>query len=260
MYYKRKGFPEEGELVFCTVTKVRYNSVFCNIEEYRRTGLIHISEISPGRIRNIRDYVQEGKKIVCKVIDIDEDKGHIDLSLRRVTEIEKRKKITARKQESKAEKIIKQVAKRADEKQRKVYKKISTPLLKEYLYVHQAFQDVVENGKDVVDLGVPEKYADTLHELVEEKIKPRSVSISGELAIKTWDENGLQTVKDALKTAKQQGKKIEIRYLGSGRYEVNVEAREYKEAEKDMEKALDKAKEVIQKSGEYEYEFERKER
>ena len=67
MLYKKQGFPEEGELVFCTVSNVQHHSVFCQLEGYGKTGMIHISEVSPGRIRNIRDFVSEGKKIVCKI-------------------------------------------------------------------------------------------------------------------------------------------------------------------------------------------------
>ena len=52
-----------------TVTKIEYHSVFVELDEYGKTALIHISEISPGRIRNIRDFVKvEDKKIVCKVL------------------------------------------------------------------------------------------------------------------------------------------------------------------------------------------------
>ena len=60
MLYKREGFPEEDELVMCTVTKIFPHSVFVNIDEFGRTGVIHISEISPGRIRNIRDKTTNG--------------------------------------------------------------------------------------------------------------------------------------------------------------------------------------------------------
>ena len=86
MLLRKAGFPEDSELVICTVTKINPGSVFVNIDEYDRSGLIHISEISPGRIRNIRDYVKEGKKVVCKVLHVDSNKGHIDLSLRRVSD------------------------------------------------------------------------------------------------------------------------------------------------------------------------------
>ena len=74
MLLKKKGFPEEDEIVICTVTKIHFHSVFVNLDEYGRSGLIHISEVSPGRIRNLRDFVVEGKKVVCKVLRIDEER------------------------------------------------------------------------------------------------------------------------------------------------------------------------------------------
>jgi translation initiation factor 2 subunit 1 len=98
---KKTGFPEEGELLLCTVTKIFGHSVFVNIEEYGRSGMVHISEISPGRIRNLRDYVVEGKKIVCAVLRVNKEKGHVDLSLRRVNEGQRRKKLEQIKQEQK---------------------------------------------------------------------------------------------------------------------------------------------------------------
>ena len=101
MLHKKKGFPNEGDILFCTITKVQYNSVFVTLDEYEnKSGMIHISEISPGRIRNIRDYVKEGKVIICKVLRVKKDRGHIDLSLRRVNESQRREKVEARKQEA----------------------------------------------------------------------------------------------------------------------------------------------------------------
>ena len=93
MLLQKEGFPEEDEFVLCTVNNVHYHSVFVKLDEYGKTGLIHISEIAPGRIRNIRDYVIEGKKVVCKILKVDAKTGHIDLSLRRVNENQKKIKI-----------------------------------------------------------------------------------------------------------------------------------------------------------------------
>ena len=75
MLFKKQDFPEEGDLVLCTVTSVQFHSVFVDMDEYGKGGMIHISEVSPGRIRNIRDFVKEGKKIVCKVLRINQEKG-----------------------------------------------------------------------------------------------------------------------------------------------------------------------------------------
>ena len=112
MLFKKQGFPEENELVMCTVTKVQYHSVFVNLDEYEKGGMIHISEVSPGRIRNIRDFVKESKKVVCLVLRINKEKGHIDLSLRRVNEGQKRAKVDEIKKEQMAEKILEFVAKK----------------------------------------------------------------------------------------------------------------------------------------------------
>ena len=125
MLFKKQGFPEESDLVLCTVTSVQYHSVFVDIDEYGKSWMIHISEVSPGRIRNIRDFVKEGKKIVCKVLRINEEKGYIDLSLRRVNESEKRRKIDDIKKEQNAEKIIEIAAKKIGIKTEQLYKEIS---------------------------------------------------------------------------------------------------------------------------------------
>jgi translation initiation factor 2 alpha subunit (eIF-2alpha) len=62
---------EEGQIVRCTVDKIAGTIVFVKIDDYNQEGTITFSEISPGRIRNIRDYVVPKKKIVCKVLKID---------------------------------------------------------------------------------------------------------------------------------------------------------------------------------------------
>ena len=51
MLYKKQGMPDEDEIVLCTVTAVHHHSVFAKLDDYGKTGMIHISEVSPGRIR-----------------------------------------------------------------------------------------------------------------------------------------------------------------------------------------------------------------
>ena len=96
MFYKREGILEQDEIVLCKVTKIYPNSVFVQLLEYNDSGMVHISEVSPGRIRNLRDYVSIGRQIVCKVLRIDRERGHIDLSLRRVNSNQRKEKTTGR--------------------------------------------------------------------------------------------------------------------------------------------------------------------
>lgn len=246
MFYKKDGYPEEGELLFCTVTNIQYNSVFVQIESYNRSGLIHISEISPGRIRNIRDFVKEGKMVVCKVIKIDEEKGHIDLSLRRVTEMQKKQKTEERKQEQKAEKIIESLATQLGKKPHALYKEIAQKLLPKYEYLQYAFEDLVENNVSLKESGLKKEYAEPLEELVKEKIKPKKVEISGKITIQVYTEDGVEVVKKALLEVKKDN--ISIKYLGAGNYAIVIEAKNYKDAEKDLKESLDKIKKIIEEN------------
>lgn len=260
MFYKKQGFPEDGELVFCMVTNVQYNSVFVKIEEYGKSALIHISEISPGRIRNIRDYVKEGKMIVCKVIKIDRNSGNIDVSLRRVTEMQKRQKTDERKQEQKAENIIEGLAKEIKRPVKEVYDEIAKVLLPKYEMIQYAFEDVVEKKQSLESMGVKKDYAEKLEELVKEKIKPKSVVVSGTIKIKSYAEDGITLVREALMAAEKVSKSVKIRYLGSGHYSISIEAKEYKEAEKILKKALEACENSIKKDKLSEFEFDRKEK
>lgn len=261
MFFKKDGYPEEGELVFCTVTNVQYNSVFARIEEYRgKSGLIHISEISPGRIRNIRDYVKEGKMVVCKILRVDQGKGHIDLSLRRVNERERKQKIDERKQEQKAEKIIEALSVQVKKPAEKVYNDIASVLLPKYELLQNAFEDVVENNASLEEARVPKEYSGILESLVREKIKPKQVVIRGNIMIKTYAENGVELVRNSLSSAKQTGSNIDIKYLGAGQYSIEVNAKEYKEAEKSLKSALSAVESSLKKDKNSSFLFKKKER
>ena len=85
MSESKPQWPEVGDLVIATIEAITDYGAYAKLDEYNKRGLLHVSEISSSWIRNIRDFVREGQKAVLKVIRIDLEKGHIDLSLRRVT-------------------------------------------------------------------------------------------------------------------------------------------------------------------------------
>lgn len=250
MLFKKSNLPEEDELVLCTVTDIQYHSIFCHIDEYGRTGMIHISEVAPGRIRNIYDYVKKDKKIVCKVLRVDPEKGHIDLSLRRVTETQKRSKLDQIKKEQLAEKIIEQASKELAIDIKKLYDMLAQFVFKKYSRMYSCFYDLVEGKTSLEDLGVDKKIANVLEELIKARIKKQEVAINGELTLKSYQPNGVEIIKDALKNAKISNK-ITIMYRGGGKYVVDVNADDYKEAEKLFNMAMEKAiKFVESKDGE----------
>ena len=66
----------------------------------KKSGLVHISEISSGYVKDINEYVKKGDTLRVKVISID-DKGKISLSAKQAVEKDTRKAKNETAKESK---------------------------------------------------------------------------------------------------------------------------------------------------------------
>lgn len=245
MFYKKKGFPEVNDVVICTIKKILPHSVFVNLDEYDREGMVHISEVSPGRIRNIRDFVVEGKKIICKVLKVSEERGYIDLSLRRVNLTQKRKKNDDYKQEIKAEKLLEIVGKDLKLNLEHMYKEVGYKILDNYGSLTEAFQDIINNNLSLTKLGIKENIADKIESAVKEKMMPTSVFISGIFKVSTRENNGIEIIKKILNNLVDKG--VNVTYLGAPKYKLSVEDSDYKKAENKMKEAVNSSIELAKK-------------
>lgn len=231
MFFKKEGMPQESEIVICTVTKIQNHSVFVSLNDFEgKSAIMHISEVSPGRIRNLNDYVKVGKVIVCKVISINAQKGHIDVSLRRVSESQRREKTELVKQEQKSEKIVEFVAKELGVEVKPFYSKIFKVISKTYDYLNQAFEDVIVGEFDLATLKLDEKSTALLDEIIRQRIKPPIVQIKSKLHIECYESGGVNTIKDLLISFEElDPEKIKILYLGGGSYSVTMTSESYDE-------------------------------
>jgi translation initiation factor 2 subunit 1 len=257
MVGKNKDFPDESDLVLCTVTKIYPHCVFVNLDEFQnKQGMIHISEISPGRIRNIHDYVRMGKKVICKVLSINMEKGHIDLSLRRVSEGQKREKAELIKKEQKSGKIVQFVAEKLKMDKQKLYDELASKTEDGYATLHDAFEDFIVDESVLTKLNLPKNVYDNLSEVIRQRIKPPEVEIEGEVKLKCHAPEGVAVVKKILGNAEKTDESVKIRYNGGGSYSISVVYDNYKDAEKIMGKATDLIEKEAKKS-ECEFSFRR---
>jgi len=248
MFYNKKGMPEEGEIVLCTVKKILYHSVFATIDEYETLeGMLHISEVSPGRIRNIRDYVKEGKQIVCKILRIDKEKGHIDLSLRRVNNSQKINKLKEHKLEQKAEKILELVGKELGKDLNQMYKEVGYKLIEEYGSLNTSFENFSLDLELINNLKLTKKFSETLRRVIEEKIKSPEVKVKETIEITSDKPNGIEIIRKIL-TKLQKGE-IKISYIGSPKYKVSIKASDYKTAEGLIQQLNEDAEKMAEEQG-----------
>ena len=99
------GWPTPGELVVGRVDEIEDFGVFVDLEEYEdKRGLVHVSEVASGWIKNVRDHVNTDQMVVCKVLEVDEDAQQVDLSIKDVNDHQRSEKIQEWKNEQKADK------------------------------------------------------------------------------------------------------------------------------------------------------------
>jgi polyribonucleotide nucleotidyltransferase len=72
--------PEAGEIYDGTVVKVMDFGAFVNFFG-PKDGLVHISQLAPERVRQVKDVVKEGDKVKVKLLGFD-DRGKVRLSMK----------------------------------------------------------------------------------------------------------------------------------------------------------------------------------
>lgn len=234
----------------CTVDQVLDFGAFVTLDEYvDKRGFIHISEVASGWIKYIRDHVREGQKIVCKVLNVDKSKHHIDLSLKDVNEHQRREKIQAWKADLKAWKWLQM----AYEGREEDLKRVKDTLMKSYSSLYGALEEVAISGEESLsDSGLTDEDIRIISRLAKENVKIPTVEISGYVDLRSFAPDGVEIIKKALKQAKRIRDKdatLEIKYVGAPRYRIKVIAPDYKHAEAALKKSAQAAIKYMEQHG-----------
>ena len=72
-----------GNIIKGQVTGIEKYGIFINIDPWY-DGLIHISEISEGYVKDVNDYVKVGDTIYCQILDVDEENLQLKLSIKNI--------------------------------------------------------------------------------------------------------------------------------------------------------------------------------
>ncbi|MCX8195357.1 MAG: translation initiation factor IF-2 subunit alpha [Candidatus Micrarchaeota archaeon] len=231
------GMPELDELVLVTVKKIMPYGAFCTLDEYEgKEAFVHISEVAPRWIKNIHEFLHEGQKLVAKVYHIEPSKNQIDLSLKRVTEAERKAKMEGSRKERRAEKLFNVAVKLA--KSTKVESLAAeSALVKKYGSLVDAIEEIGERGEEALaGLKIEKGLAKALVEVAAKNIKKAKAEVKGVLSLTSLSPNGVEVVRELLLSVQPpEGAQLQIHYLGAPRYQLRVVAPDFKKAERAME-------------------------
>lgn len=251
---KRKGMPKWGELVLCTVTRITPFAAWCTLDEYenedgsRVEGMIHISEVAGKWVKDIRKFVKPNKQYVTKVVRIDYQKGHLNLSLKRVTKFDKKEKTERFRREKRGIGIITQIAKRVGKKEDEVYSDLESKIPGEFEDPFALFEEINEDMAILENSKLSKKMKDAINEVVEKNFRIKEKTIKVSLDMSTTAPDGTKKLKKILgELEKDTG--AQVKYISAPKYQVEMQTKDPKEAEKKMRAGIEDAIKKMKKAG-----------
>lgn len=80
---------ESGQILEGKVTGIQPYGAFVALNEEIQ-GLVHISEVTHGYVKDINEHLTVGDEVKVKVLNVDEEKNKVSLSIRATEEAPKR--------------------------------------------------------------------------------------------------------------------------------------------------------------------------
>ena len=241
--------PEPGEVVVCTVREITSHGIYVNLDQYDGTnGFLHVSEISTGWVRNIDRVAKVSQKLILKVIRVNRMRREIDLSLRQVTNEERRAKVIEWKREERALTIVDAVQKKLDMDDPHA-KELKRKLEGEFGTLYTALETAAKNGeKGLAAAGLSEKEAKAVADIAADKIVPPKYEVGALVEVSSRSPEGIEQVKRTLMAAANAPSAVvHITYAGAPRYRVRITADDYKQAEKALDGVIEKIKDGVGK-------------
>jgi translation initiation factor 2 subunit 1 len=241
--------PEAGEVVICTVREITSHGIYVTLDQYDGiSGFLHVSEISTGWVRNIDRVAKVSQKLVLKVIRANKARREIDLSLRQVTNEERRAKVIEWKREERALTITAAIRKKLglDDAQENALRE---KLEEHFGTLYEGLEMAAKNGKQgLASIGLPDKVVDATVELASEKIVPPRYEVGALVEVSSRSPEGIEQVKKTLMAAANApAAEVKITYAGAPKYRVRITADDYKQAEKAMDTVIEKIRDGVGK-------------
>ena len=215
---------------------------FCILPEYNNLeAFLHVSEVAPRWIKNIHEFISEGQRYVVKVHHIDREKNQVDVSIKRVSEEEKKLKLEMAQNEKRGTKLLELSIEAA-----KVPVDIAVArkeIEAHYGDLYSCFKEASLKGEDALKkVEIPKALKAKIVEIAQKSIKKPVVEVHAIVTLVAYNPDGVD--RDV------------VPYLGAPRYKISLSAPDYKTGEKKLLGVLEHIKTYAQKNN-CEFKFDR---
>ena len=229
-----KEIPDVGEKVIIKVKKIMPFGAYCSMIEYRdEEAYLPIKEVASGWIKNIHEFLKEGKTDVAKVIYVDKEKKAVDVSIKKVNEKEYKDKLNSYNMEKRYEALFKQVLTATKNEAQEQH--IREALSHSFHTFTELVEAIMDDPSSFNSLQIDNNFKTEFLENVRKNIKPKTYEVSYLIEINTLHATNIDTIKKAFSEIEDLG--LKVNYLGAPHYRIVSEAKDYFKAEEKVKEA-----------------------
>jgi len=214
---------QEGDIVIGKVKDVTNTITSVELEDGSQATIVS-SEIAPGRIKHMRQFVVPNKTIVCKVLEVSGNR--ISLSLRRVNSKEKKEVMQKFKQKQAITVAFNQIlGKNAQKVQEKILKDFeSLP----------SFIDAIREDKKIALKYIDEEKLVAVQKVADKKKKSHSLNYIIDIAC--LENDGVNRIKEIFNL---KNKNSNLIYITAGKFKLSLVVEDFKQGKKEMAQILE---------------------
>eukprot|EP00594_Rhizosolenia_setigera_P011513 CAMPEP_0178957102 /NCGR_PEP_ID=MMETSP0789-20121207/10692_1 /TAXON_ID=3005 /ORGANISM="Rhizosolenia setigera, Strain CCMP 1694" /LENGTH=333 /DNA_ID=CAMNT_0020639243 /DNA_START=35 /DNA_END=1036 /DNA_ORIENTATION=- len=256
-FYEQQ-YPEVEELVVVTVRHIGGMGAYVSLLEYNNIeGMILLSEVSRRRIRSINKLLRVGRNEVVMALRVDQEKGYIDLSKRRVSP-EDVAKCEDRFNKAKAvHGVLRYLAEKRKLYLEDLYVKVGWPLYRKYGHAYDAFKlaladDALSQEDPFEDIDLDNELKEELKAYIRRRLAPQPIKIRSDIEVSCYTYEGIDAIREALfagMALSTENTQIKIKLIAPPIYVLSTMTLEKDAGIGLLNKAIETIKEVITSKG-----------
>jgi translation initiation factor 2 alpha subunit (eIF-2alpha) len=221
--------PRHGDLVIAVVSKITHFGAYCRLSEYGDIeAFLPIREVSSGWIKNIREHIHDGQKLVCFVNYVDREKGTIDISLKKVSTRDSKEKIRSYNLERRLGALFSQTLKITGDTKGK--DALSGLLISEFGSYTKFMENAVSGTAAFSQSKLPTSVKDAFLRALEANRKQKQYIVAYIATITTYNtKSGAAELREIMRDIKGHG--IGVTYIAAPKYRLVSEGKDYADAE-----------------------------
>jgi len=258
-FYAEK-FPDIEDAVMVNVRSIAEMGAYVNLLEYNNIeGMILLSELSRRRIRSVNKLIRVGRNECVVVIRVDQDKGYIDLSKRRVYTKDliacEERFAKAKAVNSILRHVAEQLAYDSDQQLEDLYERTAWCFDKKYkkkASCYDVFKKAVTDATVLDECDIDKNTKQKLLEDIRKRLTPQAVKIRSDIEVSCFTYEGIDAVKAALiegLKCSTEDLPIKINLIAPPQYVVTTNTLERTEGLAAVNTALERIRETIEGAG-----------